>query len=713
LDQVLAHHGINRSDVYVDNACACRPRDNRTPTAIEVSACKPRLLEELDQRPIGTIVALGNTATHVFLPGGDKITQLRVGPPRIIQALDGKDRRLIPTIHPAACLRAGDFFPSLVTDIGKIRGGADGTVAERFRPPAYKVYDQEEEAEKVLVLLMERYDEFVIDIEVGIEKDTDFDHPERYGWLAVGIGFERGRVCVIGEKALTSRRVRLLIGELVGSNRIIAHNGKFDLAGLSVFTKAYNGTIGKLFFDTMLASYVIDERPGTHGLKYLGAEHLGAPDWDSELHQHHGKGESFAVVPRPILYKYNAYDVHATWLLYEQYREQLAQEGLRGLHDFLCELAVELIHLEMEGLGVDQEYLTELETEYIDRIAGLDKELSRWVANPRSPKQVMEALAQMGFKVSTTDEDMLRKLLARTNDEDTQDFLELMLTSRRTNKLYGTYVKGTRKRLYDGRVFPTFLLHGTVTGRLACRNPNLFNVPRESSIRALFAAGPGKRFVQADYATIELRAMAVEAEDDTLGAIFREGRDIHNEFSRIFYGDNFTKDQRVRTKAFVFGSAYGREAYSIAQEHGIPVHEAERIQKTFFDAMPGVVAYRERITHQVLHDQADLVTRFGRRRRFWLITRDNQRDAVKEGLAFIPQSTASDINMHALIKLRRAGMHLRVPVYDSQLVECDAADAEDVAREMERIMEETATELMGDFIPFPVDVKIGNNWGEV
>src|SRR4051794_11019454 len=54
LDQVLAHHGINRSDVYVDNACACRPRDNRTPTAIEVSACKPRLLAELDQRPIET-----------------------------------------------------------------------------------------------------------------------------------------------------------------------------------------------------------------------------------------------------------------------------------------------------------------------------------------------------------------------------------------------------------------------------------------------------------------------------------------------------------------------------------------------------------------------------------------------------------------------------------------------------------------------------------
>ncbi len=101
----------------------------------------------------------------------------------------------------------------------------------------------------------------------------------------------------------------------------------------------------------------------------------------------------------------------------------------------------------------------------------------------------------------------------------------------------------------------------------------------------------------------------------------------------------------------MYGLSYGREAMSIALEYGIPVKEAERGMKAFFEVIPQVVSFRETTRKKVLNGE-DLVTPFGRHRRFWLITRQNKKDILNEALAFIPQSTASDITCDALCYTR-------------------------------------------------------------
>jgi DNA polymerase-1 len=578
-----------------------------------------------------------------------------------------------------------------------------------WEPPTITIVDTVQDAVQAIRELG-KYDEMTIDIEVGIDSETHFGHPEQYKMLCIGISYKPGFVVVFGERACQEDLFIGAFAQLLRAKKWVCHNGKFDIAGLL----GYTGYEGRLYFDTMLASYVLDERPGTHGLKYLATELLGAPSYAEEISRYVGKGDSYAIVPRDVLYKYNGYDAHCTMLLYQQYKEQLDEEG-RRLHDFLVRSSPALMHTEMEGIKIDQAYSEELVEHYLGVLDPLEKELNQWVMNPRSPKQVTEALADLGHHVSSTDEEHLNNILQKVpHDSDTAKFVQLMLRHRREQKLYGTYVKGIRKRLYRGRIHSTFLEHGTTTGRLASRNPNLFNIPRESSIRRQFVPDEGNVFVQGDYRTVELRVMAVEASDEFLAGIFRQDRDIHDEFSLVFYGPGFTKDQRVRTKAFVYGVPYGREAFSIAQEHGISVQEAQAKMEMLFEAMPGVVKWRQDVKDQILAEGEDLVTRFGRHRRFWLITNDNAKDVVKEGTAFIPQSTAADIQQHAFNKLR-LDLHLstRVSVYDSILVECASADAPDVASTMVRVMEETAAELMGDDIPFPVDIKYGNSWGEV
>jgi uracil-DNA glycosylase family 4 len=706
LDVVLRGHGFSRERTFITNACLCRPKDNATPTARDVAACSPRLHSEVAEATKGgaPIITLGNVAAAAVFDTKIGITTFRVGPARYSHLYPGV--RIVPTVHPAYVLRMPDAFPLLVDDFRKVKVSAD----IHWEAPVFRIYDEGPIAMRALSELRRRSGDVVVDIEVGAEKDEAFIHPDQHRLLCVGLCYAPGRAVVIGETALQDTGVRLMLGNLLRDEgvRVIAHNGKFDLAGMQhAIGKA------KLGFDTMLASYAVDERRGVHGLKYLARERLGAPNYSLEIHKYlKNKGDNFAHVPREVLYKYNAYDVVCTYLLKDMYEDQMKREGVTRVHNMLVRASDMLMAAEMRGVRVDMSYIDELSDELQSTLYSLNKRLGRWVDNARSPLQVRKALAEAGINVSSTNVETLNAILQRSVPEDVKAFVNLMLEHRKEAKLYGTYVKGILKRMYKGRVHPTFLLHGTTTGRLACRNPNLQNVPRDSSMRRMFVPDEGRTFVQADFKGAEIRVMACEAKDSYLRSLFADGRDIHNEVATRFYGPHFTKEQRIRAKAVVFGLSYGREEYSIAQEYGMSVAEAKRYIETFFELIPDVVKWREGIKEQILHGEEDLTTAFGRHRHIWLVTNDNKNEVVKEGLAFVPQSTASDICLNAAMVLHeKYGLDIRLLVHDSILVETD--HPVETAKLMEEVMPQVAKEVYSDYVPFPVDVVIGPSWGSL
>lgn len=714
LDATLGNAGVKRDDCILTNTVLCRPPNNRTPTPNEVRCCWGRLKSEVDEADAPTIVTLGNTATQAVLGTREGITAVRVGPPKPSPYF--KDKQVIPTVHPAACLRQGDFFPYFVRDLEKLR---PQQVVIKWEPPKYKVFDDASASQVIKELASERYPDIVLDIEVGVDKDLGGTHPERYDFLCIGIGYTPGGVVTIGEEAMRLPEVQRSIKHLLEDpkKRLICHNGMFDIKALLRFGK------GKLGFDTMLASYALDERPGVHGLEYCGVEHLGTPSWKGALDPYlDTKNKNYSSVPRDILYKYNALDVGVTWDLVTYFTQKMIEDDTLRVHDHLVAASNWLMYCELEGIAFDLEYNQELFTKYEGSLTVLEEQLKPWVANPRSPKQVKEALHDMGFKVMSTDEETLRSIYdpdegtGRVSPESQEAlFIKLMLQQRKEQKSYGTYVKGLRRRVYKGRIHTSFRLHGTTTGRLASRYPNLQNVTRGSELRNQFVAGPGKLFVQADYAAVELRVQTTLAQDAYMRDVLSDPtRDIHSEVATQFFGPNFTKEQRVRAKAVVYGLSYGREAASLAAEFGIPVAEAQAYLNAFFGMIPDTANYLADLKHRIWHDQDDLVTSFGRKRRFWLITKDNQHDVLKEGYAFLPQSTASDICLTAGGRLRLDhGLSVRLPVHDSLLVECEEDDARDVAALMSRVMEETAKEVFSDYVPFPVEANIGKRWGEV
>ena len=150
----------------------------------------------------------------------------------------------------------------------------------------------------------------------------------------------------------------------------------------------------------------------------------------------------------------------------------------------------------------------------------------------------------------------------------------------------------------DGRVRGQHKCFGAWTGRQSCNNPNLQQMPREETFRALWVAKPGRKLVIADYDQVELRLLAIESGDEVMRQIYRDGRDVHKEVASIAFGiplEAVTKELRRRAKAISFGIAYGSGASGLAEHGGFELDEARTILTRVLTAYPGLATYRERM----------------------------------------------------------------------------------------------------------------------
>lgn len=524
----------------------------------------------------------------------------------------------------------------------------------------------------------------------------------------------------------------------------IEYLGEREVVGIETTKKTY-------IAEGFLTHNCLDERPGNHGLKVRAVETLGAPQYDLEIRQFVPRGGNYADIPRAVLYKYNAFDVSCTWDLWEWEEARLNEpvkdwpypdrpvKTLRDVHDFMVSASNQLMYLELNGITIDRVYQNQLRGEFLAKLEGIEDEINSivnkpveadhpdirkiGVFNPRSPKQIKEYLSENGITVESTNQDTMERLrdalISKGVDSDhaVLRFINTLLVHRRQQKLYSTYVEGIRKRTYRGRVYTTYMLHGTTSGRLASRNPNLQNIVRDKPIRKQFAvAKPENVLIQADFKQAEGRVIATLAQDEYLKSIFSDPNiDMFNELSDQLYGPgHWTKEERVRTKAFFYGLSYGREAYSIALEYKMSVSEAERRLQEFMSLIPATAAWQAKVRNEVL-DGKDLITPFGRRRRFWLITEQNQKDVLNEALSFLPQSTASDICLDSFIRVRprlRGLGFVRLTIHDALVAECHESKKEEVIQILMEEMSE-AGKRFTDYVPFPVDVSIGRSWGEL
>jgi DNA polymerase-1 len=700
--------------------------------------CAPRLRKEVEDVKTTTYIAAGAEALEFFTGG-----KLRLRGSRGKRIADGAGNTLIATYNPAFALRDDVVFPDLLQDFARAF-----TPRRDLRYPQVTVANTPQQALQSLELLNGYDRECVVAVDIestGLSATSNV--------LSIGFSPRNQRSMVIARDALHHPDVTTGLSSYLSSRRRFAyHNGKFDVKLLR--NAGINARVDE---DTLLLSYILDERPGVHSLDYLIQNVL---DWESYEPASVSAGKKYGFTEQPVarilktkvkidyegftdwdgLYQYNGYDTAGSRQLYEILSKRVDDIDGRGVYDKLLIPASNcLADVEAHGVCFNvREAIRINEEEVKPELEKLNAACSEIVGEPinlNSHKQVSEFLydvCEINNPVFRRGKDRsvdstVRQELVRTGGASNRAlrFVGLMERYKKLDKLRGTYLEGLAGRVdTDGRIRCDFLLHGTESGRLSSRNPNLQNVPRGGkgglpNIRSLFVAPPGRCIVQADYSQAELRTIAVTSADANLLSIYRRNADLHTEVATELFGADFTKEQRVIAKNYNFGIAYGQEAFSFSQMYHISKEQARRDIDNWWSRFPGVWEWTRNV-HKETRKNGELLSAFGRRRRFPLITDQNLDHTLKEAVNFLIQSTASDFTLYSLIRLMSDGeLDLSrcfpiILVHDSIVLEADELYADEAGSIVASTMAAAPAQSLGwTDIPFNTDVSIGGTWGDV
>ncbi len=493
-----------------------------------------------------------------------------------------------------------------------------------------------------------------------------------------------------------------------------------DSKRLYSFCDASGIELKNVKLDTSLAAYLLNPNSSDYSVKALaGAYSLNNVKIDAGELTSFYETEKECVDSAAVM---EALSVKLTAAVSENLQEKL-------LSDIEIPLARVLASMEREGFSVDREGLEN----YSDKIgARLEESLHKVYDlagcefNLNSPKQLSDVLFSEdklnlphGKKTKSgysTNADVLESL------RDKHPIINEILQYRALQKLKSTYCEGLLKVIdNDGRIHSTLNQTETRTGRISSAEPNLQNIPVRTELgrelRRFFVAKEGYMLVDADYSQIELRVLAALAEDENMINAFISGADIHSITASQVLGvplEDVTPNDRRKAKAVNFGIVYGIGAFSLSNDIGTSVVEADRYIKGYLANYSGVASFMENAKTNA-KEKGYAETYFGRRRYLPELLESNAiRRGFGERVAMnMPiQGTAADIIKIAMIRVferlkeEYPQAKLIMQVHDELIVEAPEKDAENVAELLKETME-NACELS---VPLTVEVACGKTW---
>ena len=489
-----------------------------------------------------------------------------------------------------------------------------------------------------------------------------------------------------------------------------------DCKSLYHWTLPHGSSIACLRDDVMLSAYLLSANSSDYTLERLCEEY----------HLHcdiTGLPEGMDEPEIALLHRCACIEP-----LHRVLREQIEQNNqLKLLEEIELPLSEVLAAMELCGFAVDTDALIDYGKMLDEQIQELEQRIHQLAGeefNINSPKQLGEILFEkLGLptrkKTKTgysTSAEVLESLRGK------HEIIDEILEYRKLAKLKSTYVDGLLKVVAeDGRIHTHFNQTDTRTGRLSSTEPNLQNIPVRtelgSRLRAFFKAQPDCELVDADYSQIELRVLAHISQDENMISAFNSDEDIHtNTAAQVFDMPPLfvTPEMRRKAKAVNFGIVYGIGAFSLSQDIGVSVAEADRYIKNYLDTFSGVRRYMEE-TVEFAQQHGYIETMFGRRRALPEIhsTNKNIVNFGKRVAMNTPiQGTAADIIKIAMIKVYRRlkaeqlSARLILQVHDELIVEAPLHELEQVKHLLVEEMQ-NAVQLS---VLLKADVGCGKSW---
>jgi DNA polymerase I-like protein with 3'-5' exonuclease and polymerase domains len=503
----------------------------------------------------------------------------------------------------------------------------------------------------------------------------------------------------------------------------IAHNAKFD----AKFIKHNLGVDIVGLFDTLLASQLvsagdIEER---HGLEAIAGRYLNEAvdkserlsNWEFELSE--------------AQLQYAARDAAVLIPLRDKLIDRIKANGLIQCAQLEFECVMPVVDLELTGffmekqrwleqLGIVEEKRGELANE-LQEMLGEGVAQASLFGPPRaninldSQQQVTEAMNRLGIPLPDSTRNWKLQPLAAQ-----YPVVAKLLEYRTMQKALTSYGQNMIEFINPktGRLHADFRQIGAPTGRFACTNPNIQQVPHAAEYRRCFMGHPsGRTLVIADYSQIELRILAEFSGDQAFMDAFRSGADLHKVTAAQVFGvsqDQVTKEQRDFAKRLNFGVVYGIGAQRFSMMTGLGVSEAEDVLRRYFATYRGLDRFlRESANRAVSEKQAR--TGSGRLVKFNYDPTDRQQVSMtqRNGKNAPIQGTSADILKRALRllndELRPTSAKIVNIIHDEIVVEVNEDEAPGVAETVERAMCAAGEEYLTT-VPVKVESQIASEW---
>lgn len=515
---------------------------------------------------------------------------------------------------------------------------------------------------------------------------------------------------------------------------VVFHNAAFDLAFLE---QRFPGTIQQLegrVYDTMILSQLAYAGQSVPPLKGFRTGHSLEACCERELGISLDKGEQASDWGGSLTRSQLDYAARDTEHLPALLGALAGKCNAAGVSDKIIRLEMDLtphlVTMRGRGLQVDVEGWKKKAEESQDTVVGCEvllvEKLTELVdedfaedlpeLNWGSPKQIQFAFAEAGVFLEDTKDATL------ANSDDEFGLFDLLRQHRKANKLANSYGENWLEHVdQDGFIHPEWKQTSTDTGRMACANPNVQQIPRDADFRSLFTARDGYKFVVADYSQIELRIAAKIAKDPVMLEAYRRGDDIHTLTAAAITGKvTPTKEDRQLAKAVNFGLLYGMGAAKLRTyaktEYGVTLSDEDAAK------------YRNRWlnTYQFIRSWHK---REGSKLRSALAGRDGETLSVKtlsgrvrgkvdlytERLNTPVQGSGADGIKAALLKVaRRELYHPVAVVHDELVVEVPAdGDEQQYKQDIEQIMVdemEAMINVKGKAVPVEVEGKLTSRW---
>lgn len=301
------------------------------------------------------------------------------------------------------------------------------------------------------------------------------------------------------------------------NTKIIMHNGKFDYQVI----KCTTGTQLKVYWDTMLATRILNENEKRAGLKeqYIDKIDSSIEKYDIE---HLFKGLEYAIFEPELFALYAATDAYMTYKLYLWQKKQFERVEHQKLYKLFLDVEMEVMEvaaeMELTGIEIDKDYANRLSAKYhtmLDKVQSkidaqlaeykdiiakwrltdeanfhpksdkpdkngeykLKKSKSEQLKDPpelTSPSQFAILLYDV-LQIEPVDKDNPRGTGEDIIKRIDNPLCSLVLEQRGIDKLIGTYIDKLPACVNEktGRLHAHFNQLGTETGRFSSSDPNL------------------------------------------------------------------------------------------------------------------------------------------------------------------------------------------------------------------------------------------------